>query len=116
MEEVKMTRRFAGFLLAVAAFMVFEWINLGFNLADGHPTAFYVVHGVLIAVNLVLAAVIGVAGWRAWRGHRPSGPHTSPPSRAETVNDRFAVDHAPVGAFSDSVAGTCEPLKAPGQG
>jgi hypothetical protein len=68
MDVVKMTRRVAGFLLALAAFMIFEWINLGFNLADGHPTAFYVVHGILIAVNLVLALVIGVIGWRAWRG------------------------------------------------
>lgn len=67
MEEVMMTRRVAGFLLALAAFMVFEWINLGFNLADGHPTAFYVVHGILIAVNLILALAIGAIGWRAWR-------------------------------------------------
>jgi hypothetical protein len=63
-----MTRRVSGFLLAVAAFMIFEWINLGFNLADGHPTAFYVVHGVLIAVNLLLAIVLGAVGLRGWRG------------------------------------------------
>ncbi|WP_245966763.1 SCO4848 family membrane protein [Sphaerisporangium album] len=62
-----MTRRVAAFLLALAAFMVFEWINLGFNLADGHPTAFYVVHGILIAVNLILALVVAALGWRAWR-------------------------------------------------
>jgi hypothetical protein len=67
MKEVMMTRRMAGFLLVLAAFMVFEWINLGFNLADGHPTAFYVVHGILIGVNLILALVVGVIGWRAWR-------------------------------------------------
>lgn len=66
-----MTRRVAGFLVALAAFMIFEWINLGFNLADGHPTAFYVVHGILIAVNLILALVIGVIGWRAWRRAEP---------------------------------------------
>ncbi|MEV4468758.1 hypothetical protein [Nonomuraea sp. NPDC049504] len=48
--------------------MIFEWVNLGFNLADGHPTAFYVVHGVLIAVNIVLGVVLGVIGWRALRG------------------------------------------------
>ncbi|RCG27975.1 hypothetical protein DQ384_25055 [Sphaerisporangium album] len=64
---MKMTRRVAAFLLALAAFMVFEWINLGFNLADGHPTAFYVVHGILIAVNLILALVVAALGWRAWR-------------------------------------------------
>jgi hypothetical protein len=67
MEAVRMTRRVAGFLLALAAFMVFEWITLGFNLPDGRPTAFYVVHGILIAVNLILALVIGAIGWRAWR-------------------------------------------------
>ncbi|GAA3841341.1 hypothetical protein GCM10022226_74770 [Sphaerisporangium flaviroseum] len=65
-----MTRRVSGFLLVLAAFMVFEWINLGFNLADGHPTGFYVVHGILIAVNLILALVVGAIGWRAWRAGR----------------------------------------------
>ncbi|MDH2423917.1 hypothetical protein [Sphaerisporangium sp. TRM90804] len=65
-----MTRRVAGFLLALAAFMVFEWINLGYNLADGHPTSFYVVHGILIGVNLVLALLVGGLGWRAWRAAR----------------------------------------------
>ncbi|MFC4531403.1 SCO4848 family membrane protein [Sphaerisporangium dianthi] len=67
-----MTRRTAGFLLVLAAFMVLEWVMLGFNLADGHPTAFYVVHGILIVVNLVLAAAVGVVGWRAWRSWRPA--------------------------------------------
>ncbi|CAM3143513.1 SCO4848 family membrane protein [Stackebrandtia soli] len=67
---MKSTRRTAGFILLVAAFMVFEWIMLGFNLADGHPTAFYVVHGILIAVNLLIALVLGVIGVRAWRSHR----------------------------------------------
>ncbi|GII66501.1 hypothetical protein Skr01_65860 [Sphaerisporangium krabiense] len=62
-----MTRRVAAFLLVLAAFMVVEWINLGFNLADGHPTGFYVVHGVLIGVNVLLAVVLAVLGWRAWR-------------------------------------------------
>nr|WP_240973357.1 hypothetical protein [Nonomuraea sp. FMUSA5-5] len=48
--------------------MIFEWVNLGFNLADGHPTSFYVVHGVLIAVNVVLGVVLAVIGWRGLRG------------------------------------------------
>ncbi|WP_376768092.1 MULTISPECIES: SCO4848 family membrane protein [Nonomuraea] len=68
--------------------MIFEWVNLGFNLADGHPTAFYVVHGILIAVNLVLGAVVGVIGWKALRrGRDGSGdearrpPHASRRSR-----------------------------------
>jgi hypothetical protein len=62
-----MSRRVSGFLLALAAFMVFEWINLGFNLADGHPTSFYVVHGILIAVNLILALVLAVVVIRSWK-------------------------------------------------
>ncbi|WP_067172375.1 SCO4848 family membrane protein [Microtetraspora niveoalba] len=62
-----MTRRVSGFLLALAAFMIFEWINLGFNLADGHPTSFYVVHGILIAVNIILALVLGVVVIRSWK-------------------------------------------------
>ncbi|MEV4181504.1 hypothetical protein AB0J28_08665 [Streptosporangium canum] len=61
---MQMSRKIAGFLVALAAFMIFEWISLGFNLADGHPTAFYVVHGILIAVNLVLAIVLGAIGLR----------------------------------------------------
>jgi hypothetical protein len=43
-------------------------VNLGFNLADGHPTSFYVVHGILIAVNIVLAVILGIIGWRGLRG------------------------------------------------
>jgi hypothetical protein len=61
---MQMSRKMAGFLIGLAAFMIFEWITLGFNLADGHPTAFYVVHGILIAVNIVLAIVLGVIGLR----------------------------------------------------
>lgn len=62
-----MTRRVSGFLLALAVFMIFEWVNLAFNLQDGHDTAFYVVHGVLIAVNIILGLVLGVLGIRGLR-------------------------------------------------
>ncbi|GAB2478996.1 hypothetical protein GCM10027187_53230 [Streptosporangium sandarakinum] len=75
-----MSRKIAGFLVGVAAFMIFEWINLGFNLADGHPTSFYVVHGVLVAVNILLALVIGTIGVRGLRG--PGGPRGSSDPRA----------------------------------
>lgn len=70
---MQITRKMAAFLIGLAAFMIFEWITLGFNLTDGHPTAFYVVHGILIAVNIVLAAVLGVIGLRglAQRDQRP---------------------------------------------
>lgn len=62
-----MSRKIAGFLIALAAFMIFEWISLGFNLADDHETAFYVVHSILIGVNLILAVVLLVIGWRGLR-------------------------------------------------
>lgn len=65
-----MSRRVSGFLLVLAAFMVVEWTMLAFNLSEGHPTAFYVVHGVLIAANVLLAGALGVVGWRAWRSAR----------------------------------------------
>ncbi len=67
---MQMSRKIAGFLVALAAFMIVEWINLGFNLQDGHPTAFYVVHGVLIAVNVVLGLVLGSVGLRGLGGLR----------------------------------------------
>jgi hypothetical protein len=70
---MQMSRKMAGFLIGLAAFMIFEWISLGFNLADGHPTAFYVVHGILIAVNIVLAIVLGVIGLRGL-AKRSKGP------------------------------------------
>jgi hypothetical protein len=70
---MQISRKIAGFLIGLAAFMIFEWITLGFNLADGHPTAFYVVHGILIAVNLVLAVVLGAIGLRGL-AKRPKGP------------------------------------------
>ncbi|MEV4115760.1 hypothetical protein [Nonomuraea sp. NPDC049695] len=62
-----MSRKIAAFLIILGVFMIFEWVNLGFNLADGHPTSFYVVHGILIAVNIVLAVVLGIIGWRGLR-------------------------------------------------
>ncbi|MEV0591914.1 SCO4848 family membrane protein [Nonomuraea cavernae] len=65
-----MSRKIAGFLIILGVFMIFEWINLGFNLADGHETGFYVVHGILIVVNVVLGIVLGVIGWRGFRRAR----------------------------------------------
>ncbi|MFF0573970.1 SCO4848 family membrane protein [Streptosporangium saharense] len=70
---MQMSRKIAGFLIVVAVFMIFEWINLGFNLADGHPTAFYVVHGILIGVNILLGIALGVIGLRGLT-QRPKSP------------------------------------------
>ncbi|NBE92818.1 hypothetical protein FE391_06445 [Nonomuraea sp. KC401] len=63
-----MSRKIAGFLIILGGFMIFEWVNLWFNLADGHPTGFYVVHGILVVVNIVLAVILVVIGVRGLRG------------------------------------------------
>jgi hypothetical protein len=68
-----MSRKMAGFLIVLGVFMIFEWVNLGFNLADGHPTGFYVVHGILIVVNVILGVVVGVLGWRGLRASSAGG-------------------------------------------
>ena len=66
------SRRASGFVLGLAVFMIVEWLMLAKNLGSGpaRPTAFYVVHGILAAVNIVLAVVLGVIGWRAWSSSR----------------------------------------------
>jgi hypothetical protein len=64
---MRMSRKVAVFLLGLAAFMIVQWVMLAFNMQPGRPTAFYVVHGTLIVVNLVLAVVLGVIGWRGLR-------------------------------------------------
>ncbi|WP_240197671.1 SCO4848 family membrane protein [Nonomuraea lactucae] len=65
-----MSRKIAGFLMVLGVFMIFEWVNLGFNLADGRRTSFYVVHGVLIAVNVLIGIVLGLIGWKGLRRAR----------------------------------------------
>lgn len=65
---MRLPRFISAFLLGLAVFMAAEWLMLARNLSPGHPRSFYVVHGVLIAVNLVLAVALGAIGWRGWRG------------------------------------------------
>lgn len=69
---MKMSRISAGFVLGLATFMIFEWLMLAKNLGSGpsRPTAFYVVHGILVVVNVALAVILGVIGWRAWSAER----------------------------------------------
>ncbi|MCW2948878.1 MAG: hypothetical protein JWR24_5595 [Actinoallomurus sp.] len=52
--------------------MVLQWLILAKNLGSGpaRPTAFYVVHGILVVVKIVLAIVLGAIGWRAWNATR----------------------------------------------
>ena len=62
-----MSRRVSIFLYALAAFMVAEWSMLAFNLGEGRPTSFYVIHGILIGVNILLAVVLAVVTLRSRR-------------------------------------------------
>ncbi|GGM88016.1 hypothetical protein GCM10010106_39060 [Thermopolyspora flexuosa] len=83
-----MTRRGAAFLLGLAAFMIIEWINLGFNLQDGHETSFYVIHGILIVVNVILGAILGVIGLRAWRATGDDARRTGTGERTPSGSTR----------------------------
>jgi hypothetical protein len=69
---MNMSRLASGFVLGLATFMIFEWLMLAKNLGNGpgRPTAYYVVHGILVAVNILLAIILGVIGWRAWTSSR----------------------------------------------
>jgi hypothetical protein len=69
---MNMSRLASGFVLGLAAFMIFEWLILAKNPGSGpaQPTAFSVVHGILVCVNIVLAIVLGTIGWRAWSPSR----------------------------------------------
>ncbi|GAB3658803.1 hypothetical protein GCM10027589_19530 [Actinocorallia lasiicapitis] len=63
------SRRSALFLMVLAGFMVFEWLMLAKNLGSGprRSDAFYVIHYILVAFNVVLAAILVRIGWRAWK-------------------------------------------------
>jgi hypothetical protein len=68
------TRRWAVFLTAVGVWTWVIWPRFALaiykddrSFADGRPTAFLVVHAVLIAVSLAVGTAVGVLGVRAWR-------------------------------------------------
>ena len=71
---MRITKKLAAFLLGVAAWNVVTYATFIRNLAatEGRPTGFYVAHTVLIVVNLAIAAVLGIVGWRAWRADQLS--------------------------------------------
>jgi hypothetical protein len=73
---VKLERKHAALFLGIAAWNVFSYVTFAKNLAAAHargedrPTGYWIAHTVLIVVNLVIAAVLGRLGVRAWRGTR----------------------------------------------
>jgi hypothetical protein len=70
---LSISRRAARTLVVVALFNALIWLDFARRIAgdEGRETSFYVVHAVLIATSLVLAAIVGVIGWRALRRPAP---------------------------------------------
>ena len=70
---MKLERKHAVLFLAIAAWNVFSYANFAKNLlnaqqrGEDRPTGYWVAHIVLIVVNLVIAAVLGRLGIKAWR-------------------------------------------------
>lgn len=71
---MRLERKHAVILLAVAVWNVVTWSQFATNLAaaEGRPTGYYVAHSALIVANLVIAVVLASLGWRAWRAARDS--------------------------------------------
>lgn len=85
---MKLERRHAVLFLAIAAWNVLSYANFARNLWEAaesgadRPTGYYVAHIVLIVVNLGIAAVLGVLGWRVWRA---TGARAEREGRQDTV-------------------------------
>ncbi len=70
---MKLERKHALVLLAVAAWNVLTYAQFTKALVqteEDRPTGYYVAHGVLIVVNLLIAAVLGRWGLKALKASR----------------------------------------------
>ena len=70
---MRLERKHALVLLAVAAWNVVTYAQFTralFTTEEDRPTAYFVAHGVLIVVNLVIALVLGRWGLKALRADR----------------------------------------------
>ena len=70
---MKLERRHALVLVAVAVWNVVTYAQFTKALVqteEDRPTAYFVAHGVLIVVNLVIAGVLGTWGVKALRAAR----------------------------------------------
>lgn len=76
---MKLERRHAVLLLAIAAWNVLTYATFTKNLAEAasggedRPTGYFVAHAILIVVNLLIAGVLAVLGWRAWNAASDEG-------------------------------------------
>lgn len=67
---MKLEKKHALFLLAVAVWNVLTYARFTKALVEteeDRPTGYFVAHGILIGVNLLIAAVLGRWGWKALR-------------------------------------------------
>ena len=70
---MKLERKHALVLLAIAAWNVLTYAQFTKALVqteEDRPTGYFVAHGVLIVVNVLIAAVLGSWGLRALRASR----------------------------------------------
>ena len=70
---MKLERKHALVLLAIALWNVLTYARFAKALVEteeDRPTSYFVAHGVLIVVNLVIASVLGAWGLRALRAAR----------------------------------------------
>jgi hypothetical protein len=79
------SRRWALFLVGVGVWSWVIWPRFGLaiyrddrSFAGGSPTAFLIVHAVLIAASLAIGTTVGVLGIRAWRASTANFPAGSP--------------------------------------
>jgi len=70
---VKLERKHAVLFLLIAAWNLLTYTNFAKNLKEAaesgqdRPSGYYIAHIGLIVVNVVIAAVLGRLGWKAWR-------------------------------------------------
>jgi len=69
---VRLERKHALILIGIAVWNVVTYVTFIKNLAstEGRPTGYYVAHTVLIIVNLLIAALLGTWGYRAYKATR----------------------------------------------
>lgn len=79
------SRRWALFLIGVGVWTWVIWPRFGLaiykddrSFAGGSPTAFLIVHAVLIAASLVIGTTVGVLGIRAYRAAAVNFPANAP--------------------------------------
>ncbi|WP_344239970.1 SCO4848 family membrane protein [Kribbella hippodromi] len=69
---MKLEKKHAFVLLGIAAWNVITYVRFIKALIDteDRPTGYYVAHTILIIVNLLIAALLGTWGVRAYKGSK----------------------------------------------